>query len=489
MPSLLCITLRSLTADFHGRGEDGEPEWPPSPLRAFQALVAAAAARWNERLRLEYAAPALRWLEAQLPPTIVAAVGAPAGTKYRLYVPDNVADKVAKSWRGGNAAASIADYRTEKDVRPTHLRGGDAVHYLYPLPDGGCPHLEVLSAAARSITHLGWGVDMVAGNAAVITDEEARKLPGERWQPVESLSTEGLRVPRDGTLADLSMKHEAFLNRLSCDGFKPVPPLSAFRVVGYRRATEPAGRAWAAFEILKPEAVGKASFNTARRCRDVAAWLRNLTGEVCRDWSDVATFVHGHDPADSSKPLAGEKADERFMYLPLPTINHGLNRVESIRRVLIAAPAQFRDRVEWVRRRLPGQDLIDERCRVPVGVLNLLPRTDWVLRQYTERSAVWSTVTPVIRPGHDDGTPNKAERLLRAAFAQAGLPEPAEVDWRQVGFRAGADLADRYAVPDQLGKYPRYHVRVRFPEPVRGPLAVGAGRYRGIGVFAAEKDG
>src|SRR5690242_6635024 len=116
MPSVFRITMRLLDDTFHGRGNEGEPEWPPSPLRAFQALVAGAAARWNERLRLEYAVPALRWLENQSAPTIVAAVGVPSDAKYRLYVPDNVADKVAKSWRGGNVSASIADYRTEKDV-------------------------------------------------------------------------------------------------------------------------------------------------------------------------------------------------------------------------------------------------------------------------------------------------------------------------------------------------------------------------------------
>jgi CRISPR-associated protein Csb2 len=30
------------------------------------------------------------------------------------------------------------------------------------------------------------------------------------------------------------------------------------------------------------------------------------------------------------------------------------------------------------------------------------------------------------------------------------------------------------------------HVRLRFAEPFSGPLAIGAGRYRGFGLFAAE---
>ena len=42
MPSQFCLTFRMLDLRFHGRGDGGAPEWPPSPLRAFQALVCAA---------------------------------------------------------------------------------------------------------------------------------------------------------------------------------------------------------------------------------------------------------------------------------------------------------------------------------------------------------------------------------------------------------------------------------------------------------------
>ena len=38
MSDYLCITVRFLQPYSHGRGDGGEPEWPPSPLRLFQAL-------------------------------------------------------------------------------------------------------------------------------------------------------------------------------------------------------------------------------------------------------------------------------------------------------------------------------------------------------------------------------------------------------------------------------------------------------------------
>src|SRR5581483_7595643 len=105
MSSYFCLTVRFLQPYCHGRGDGGEPEWPASPLRAFQALVAAAAAHWREAQFHAYAAPALRWLECLPVASIIAPAGRPAETKYRLYVPDNVADRVAHSWCAGREAS------------------------------------------------------------------------------------------------------------------------------------------------------------------------------------------------------------------------------------------------------------------------------------------------------------------------------------------------------------------------------------------------
>ena len=67
-----------------------------------------------------------------------------------------------------------------------------------------------------------------------------------------------------------------------------------------------------------------------------------------------------------------------------------------------------------------------------------------------------------------------------------GLADDAVLEWRAGGFRSGVGLVSHYVRPDKLDRFAAYHVRVRFSHPVRGPLAVGAGRYRGFGLFAAE---
>jgi CRISPR-associated protein Csb2 len=296
MPSHFCITLRFLQPFCYGRGDGDEPEWPPSPLRVFQSLVAAAAAKWNERTRLDYAVPALEWLARQPSPSVIGAVGVASSVKYRTFVPDNTGDLAAGAWSRGDTTRIVK--RTEKDVRPTHLIG-DAVHYLYPMADSDpefIKHKETLVTAARSITHLGWGIDMVAGNASEISAEEALKLTGEHWRPTASPSATQLRVPREGTLKALMEKHTAFLNRLSDGGFKPVPPLTAFDTVSYKRDTDSSSRPFVAFSILKADASGNRSFDTPRRCRDVAAWVRHATGEACKDWPDCDSFVIAWNP-------------------------------------------------------------------------------------------------------------------------------------------------------------------------------------------------
>src|SRR5205814_1521644 len=158
-------------------------------------LVCAAANRWREPHFKEYAVPALCWLEQLGSPMIVAPVGRKASAAYRLYVPNNAADLVAAAWARGSSDASIAEHRVEKDVRPTRLVGGNAVHFLWPVRDSSQPEVSgmiaAISAAARSITHLGWGIDMVAGNASLNSVEEAEQLPGERWRPVGESSASG----------------------------------------------------------------------------------------------------------------------------------------------------------------------------------------------------------------------------------------------------------------------------------------------------------
>jgi CRISPR-associated protein Csb2 len=76
---------------------------------------------------------------------------------------------------------------------------------------------------------------------------------------------------------------------------------------------------------------------------------------------------------------------------------------------------------------------------------------------------------------------------VRRALEQAGLPSDSasSIELRSDSFWASGFAARDYAAPVHLHPLPRYHLRIVFRDPVAGPLALGAGRHCGLGLFAA----
>jgi CRISPR-associated protein Csb2 len=526
MPDHLCITVRFLDGAFHGRADHGEPEWPPSPLRLFQATIAAAAARWNERRGLAHAVAALKWMEQVPAPTIVAPPAREA-EGYRLYVPDNAGDRAGGSWsRGGED--SIANYRTEKSVRPMVFPAEEAVHYLWSvdaLPDGFAEHREILFKAVRSVTHLGWGVDPVTATASILDNAIASSLRGEFWRPNATGSLD-LRAPQAGTFDDLVRRYDAFLHRVTSDGFAPVPPLSDFAVVGYQSDARPASVPHAVFALRSLDGGSFKAFDLARRGLHVAGMLRHAASQpdflTSVGWSEEEgrSLVLGHGEARGGKHQA--VAGPRLSFIPLPSIEpreKGLV-VTSIRRVLVtmtgAADATAFNRFV---QRLEGRELIDEKTGDPVAILQRQLSREDAIRAYLAQASTWASVTPVILPGYDDPRKlrqrlkpghnltadekadvlskldQRVDTLLRKAIRQAGYSETlathAELDWRATSFYRGTHLATQYAVPEQHRRYRRLHLRLTWRGPqgrplqLPGPLCFGGGKFSGLGLFAA----
>ncbi|HYG22086.1 MAG TPA: type I-U CRISPR-associated protein Csb2 [Verrucomicrobiae bacterium] len=541
MPDFLCISIRFLGGAFHGRADHGETEWPPSPLRLYQAIVAASAARWNERGRLQHADAALRWLE-QLPPPVIVAPPKQERQGYQLYVPDNVADLVAKQWSAGkyfdgkNHPIDISGYRTEKSVRPLAVPDEAAVHYVWPLaaaPAGFDEHRETLTTAVRSITHVGWGVDLVVADVSMLDESAVRSLKGERWQPGTDGAGTPLRTPATGTLDDLNRRHHAFLNRITANGgLVPVPPLTVFGITDYCSDLQAPKAPQAVFVLRKPDDSGFRAYDSARRGLHVGGMFRHTAckQEVVRSvgWSndDARRIIlgHGETPGGEHKPVEGG----RVVFVPLPSIEvreGGERVVGSVRRVLVTArgnltPEEFRRFTT----RLDGQELTDEKSQETAALIFRHNENDGAIRPYFEQSATWATVTPVILPGYDDprklrqrlnanDSPpltaegkaellckldQRIELLLRKAIRQAGFSEAmaqqAELDWRSSGFWPGVPLASQYAVPEQHRRFRRLHVRITWRSSdgqrlkVRGPICIGGGKHSGLGLFAAFDD-
>jgi CRISPR-associated protein Csb2 len=180
----------------------------------------------------------------------------------------------------------------------------------------------------------------------------------------------------------------------------------------------------------------------------------------------------------------------RFSYLPLPTTRRGYTD-GIIRRVLIAEPfGGDGTQARWVAKRLLYRPLTNEAGHEQALLYNIKAK-DAVMRSYItdEPSRMWSSITPVILPGFDDGKYKKAERLLIKAMQQADLPAEAlgAMVLRKAPFWSGSQHPNLYQRPEYLRDLSAWHVHLRFRDAIHGPLSIGSGRHCGLGLFVSEE--
>jgi CRISPR-associated protein Csb2 len=503
----LVITIRFLSDRYHGRTDNGRaPEWPPSPLRLYQAILAGAAGRWHDSPIRNREVAAFEWFQTLGEPAGIVAPAFHHGRPLLKYVRENLSD-------------IDPEKRDAKFSRPTLFCSEPKVIYYWPFDPSQERAAGIIADCARRCRALGWGVDLAIGGGAIMSTEPNIES-GEKWLPMRNIE-DGvpLRVPQPpttgghgGTLSALRNRFIASLKRIADDGRNPVPPLSPdrdFRTVAYRRAGDPPPRRFAAFSLRHPTEDRAAVFAMIR-ANHVAAMTRNAMARIAehqgREIGWIDRYIHGHRQEN-------EPSLPRFSYLPLPSIERRGEQsfvLGAIRRVCIA---ELCDSVEshlsWVRQMLPGQFLTDDKTTDRRAMLAPLAAGNWVLQRYIGYAETWATVTPVVLPGCDtrarkrsggrtgssgrrEGRFTKAEKLFFKALCHAGYGPEAleELDFRNVSFWPGGELALRFHLPDYLkrGYWSVYNMRIRFKHAVKGPISLGAGRHCGLGIFAALSD-
>ena len=489
MERYLCISATLLDPLYHGKGDGDRPEWPPSPMRLFQAMLAGSNAgsrnsRWASQDRSDLG-DAFIWLERQRPPRIVAPQAGRARASHTLFVPNNDGDEIFER----------RDRLTSKYPHPHRLMprdededSGQTVHYIWTISEeewtASRPYAELMAGEARCLMALGWGIDQVVGNGEILTLEQVDRLPGERWQPYsgDTLEHGRLRVPKDGSLEDLEAVHQSFCAQLESGAYNPPLKPTKFDKVRYVRTTQLPRRPYAWFELPRGCARRQETAN------DVAAMLRSL---ACRNRDDFREQFG----VDTEIYLAGHvngkrRTPPRFSYLPLPTIGHQ-HADGMIRRLLITEPYGGNGvRARWAERRLSGQILTDKDgnqiCQLLERQTNQASRR--MERRYTGKHRIWSTVTPVVLPGFDDGKLVKAEKLFLKAMQQAGisLEGITDITLRNAPFWPGSQHPRNYHRAKYLKHFPIWHAHIEFREPVSGPIAIGSGRHAGLGVMAGS---
>ncbi len=472
----LCISVTFLDPLFHGKGDD-EPEWPPSPMRLLQALLAGARTGCHGNDWSDTRANAFRWLGERKPPLIIAPA-ALRSSHHTVFVPNNESDK----------KFDRQDRLTSKVVWPHFLRDGASVHFLWALENANDSEdqrwAEALCQEARHLFSLGWGIDQVVGNGEILTDTQVAALPGERWRAWSTYrpGMQTWRVPTRDSLEDLERVHRSFLQRIDGRRYRPTTKPSRFDTVHYLSTTTVPPRPYAVFEL--PPGIGFRQESVAK----VAAMLRSL---ACRHAKrDTHEFPGGSESYVAGHMDRQERTPPRFSYFSIPTIGHK-HADGMIRRLLIAEPFGGDGvHAQWAQHQLRNATLRDKAGNDHGPLLNLWrSESKAIIRRYVDAARIWCSVSPVILPGFDDCKQAKAERLFLTAVSQADLPVEAivELAMRKAPFWPGSKHSHQYVVPSYLRHLPRWHVWLRLLEPLPGPLAIGAGRHAGLGVFAASE--
>ncbi len=353
MSTHLCITVRWIGDRFHGFIDGTESiEWPPSPYRLFQSLLASAHRHGMTGGRRQ----ALAWLERQQNAPELLAVSDPAtGVIVDHWVPDN--DNLITHRKG-----SIRKFR------PVLHEDRPLVHYVWSINPADQPPVEALDDLAATLGWLGWAIDSACATATLASVElfDSEELPGNplcRFQPISKTTrTDGsLRVAKPGSTVDLERRHA--INRVSFSDQtqrrrKQWPKI--FDRYIYTSADRPAPRPHVVFE-LRDDNGNLARYPHATLIH-IAGMVRHVAIERIK--GDLPSFIPENDRAKWLETfVCGHRGDaeqhQQVSYVPLPSIGHE-HADAMIRNVMLITPIGCERELEYVAQRLDGEWLESE---------------------------------------------------------------------------------------------------------------------------------
>jgi CRISPR-associated protein Csb2 len=442
-------------------------EWPPHPDRVFQSLVAA----WGERGCDREEKNALEWLEAQESPHL--AVPDESWVSRALlnaFVPTN--DKTSKT----------RDELHDRKVRSfATVSVGDAVCALiWPGSEFPPEHHPALERLCANVTHVGHSRSMVRMWIS-------KEPPPALWIPIEPGKPRhlSLRVPHSGRLAELIHAY--------ADGGPDWkrPPLAPY--VGYIREKDdnpslPCGDFDDRLIILRK--IGGDSNPSLQQAPAFVSAIRSTLLSYADSLAKPLVSGHqtdGHplmQPHVNWLPLAfvgSEHADGHLMGMGIAFPREITPDEEQS--VLNALADAFDPDSETLTLRAGkvGSMILSEADR-PGLPLALRPDT------WTRQASWWGTTTPIVLdrlpPRRHRDHDQWAREQICVACGRQGLPCPEEVHILPVSPFKGAPTCRAFPPlkrrKDGVNRW-HVHARIRFPQPVVGPLLLGAGRYRGYG--------
>lgn len=456
----LRITVDWLDGIYHGE------EWPPAPLRIYQAMIAGYAMYSECDQTFE---PAMRHLES-LPAPRIYAPEFEERSRVLSAVPNNDGDCVIELHAKGEQAKALklAQKRTLRSRRSRFFTG--SVAYEWETNAETILHFEALKTIASFVSAVGQGIDVVVARAELV--EFTDPVAGIEYIPATT-GRKKLKIPYPGGFEILKMRHQKFLNRNRSMLMEPEP---AHKQSGYKSTLDLPPIQSYSFALRDIENRTLAINGT--RTVDVTTMVRKI---LCN-----AAYRAGL-AKDEVAEIAGYCGNQRVRIHPLPNVGHKFADGQ-IRRVMLTVDEGFDEEVwqDIVLSRLTGEYLVPEGENKPIGFLAPIEEHDAILKMYCGEGKSWTTATPVIFPGYDSrrGQPRPERiigRILRHARISESMLDSVRVE--PAAQLCGSNMPMQYQRPEHLKKYPCRHISIQWKESVNGPICFGAGIGYGLGLL------
>lgn len=490
----LLISVRIHDGRYHGTGD-----WPPSPWRLFQALLASSTG--GGKLTQKEDRKSLEWLE-KLDAPIIAVPPARPGQACKVYVPDNDLDK-----KGGDPSR-IAEIRTSvKKTNPRIFNQATPLLYIWGFDGNSAEKVlaETICRISERLYQFGRGVDMAwAWGEILETDEVENRLicyEGAVYRPGGKDVGTVLRCPRKGSLANLITSYER--PRFKNEGGRKV--FSQASKPGFAKIAYRASTARHLYEIRSATSDTVFVPWPFDRISDLVVTLRDKAVKKLKD------ALKEKSPDQSEKierVFVGRESTEadktsRIRILPLPSIGH-VHADQSIRRVLVEIPPNCLLRPDDIAWAFSGIEEVD--AETGEILWNLVPTNErGMLEHYDiddneqQQPRVWRTVTPMAFPvkygqrGSKPATKRRTDEkrmrtdVLHALRHVSVSAKVQSIHVQREPFCQNGSRAEDFSKPERFPAFALRHVEIVFAEGVSGPLVVGNGRYLGLGLMAPQK--
>lgn len=533
----LAISVHFLSGVYYAAEESNRQraEWPPHPARLFSALVAAAhEAKVGTVLSVE-TRNALLALENLGPPEVHASgaevrrTNGPSSGPATVFVPVNdgslhspgeAEPSPLKATLSGGAAASARDLsragellpnaRGRKDRRfPSVAPHVALVAFVWPEANLGAAEFNALTDLCARVPRLGHSASLVAVTASAEQGQPATSgwtpdadgelalrwvAPGqlERLEALETLHAAAAVERSKGRLPSIAVT------------YRPIGEVAAPRLAQSVFANRQAD--WIVFERL-----GGARLDV----RHTGALMRQFRQKFLQAAGrSLSPVLGGHSPA-------GQPTDQPHLaFVPLPHV--GFNWADGdLRGIAIIPPRNLSVDDQLELHEVVRQLVRETRLHPSLGLLESADRPDFVLSawdnspptafalnrslaqfaatdaaRWSSPSRDWATVTPIVLgryPGElfsrDSQTAARAQAEAHAwlaeSLARAGVCTDFELVTSAGSFLRGVPESRKF--PPYIEKDGRkrvhFHAKLRFAEPVVGPLIVGVGRHFGLGLL------